>query len=393
MKMPSFKSFSLRRQAKTKDGASSVTARPGDKKAGWMVPEKLALYLFRFSRKAFYRRIQIMAKARMPFDSAIAELRQQAYAARQGVMFAMLDSVYRRMQRGRDLETSLEDWIPKEDRMLLSAGDKQGYTGFIGAIDQIMDVSGATKEMMRTLIGGLAEPAIMLIAMYFLIAWMAKNFNQKALSATHVPPGKLTGLAHQLYSVGLFATTFWAWLVPLTFVAAFAGVIFAMPMFTKPRSMRIMLDKVPPWSIYKAITGARWLLSFSTLGQARIPYEVIFRETGEMASPWLRERILAIAGKYERGFSLGEAFQRAGYEFPSKQLVDDLVAFGARPGFEDVLTIIAKEWIVETTRFVKGITVALTGVGYIGVFSGMFWIMGAFNSMQTQITAIIQHAH
>ena len=170
MKMPSFKSFSLRRQAKTKDGASSVTARPGDKKAGWMVPEKLALYLFRFSRKAFYRRIQIMAKARMPFDSAIAELRQQAYAARQGVMFAMLDSVYRRMQRGRDLETSLEDWIPKEDRMLLSAGDKQGYTGFIGAIDQIMDVSGATKEMMRTLIGGLAEPAIMLIAMYFLIA-------------------------------------------------------------------------------------------------------------------------------------------------------------------------------------------------------------------------------
>jgi type II secretory pathway component PulF len=368
------------------------TAVP-EKRAGWMVPGSLAIRLFVFYRKAFYRRIQIMAKARMPFDSAIAELRMQAYSARQGVMYAMLDSVYRRMQRGRDLETALGDWLPKEDRMLLSAGDTQGYTGFIAAIDQIMDVSGATKEMMRTLVTGLAEPVVMMLAMYGLIDWMAKNFNQKALAATHVSPNKLTGLAHQLYSVGIFATTFWAWLVPLIFLGLFVMVFFAMPVMTKPKKLRMLLDKLPPWSIYKAITGARWLLSFSTLGLARIPYEVIFRETENMASPWLRERISAIAQKYERGFTLGESFLRAGYEFPSKSLVDDLVAFGARPGFEDVLMVIAKEWIIETTRFVKGITVALTGIGYITVFAGMFWIMGAFNSMQVQITAIIQQTH
>jgi type II secretory pathway component PulF len=388
MSIPSFKALIAKRKEKKSERFVVV-----GKKAGWMLPEALAMRLFGFSRKAFYRRIQIMAKARMPFDAAIAELRNQAYSAHQGVMYAMLDSVYRRMQRGRDLETALEDWLPKEDRMMLSAGDKQGYSGFIEAIDQITSVAGATKEMMRTLVSGLTEPVVMMLAMYGLIAWMAKNFNQKALAATHVPASKLSGLAHQLYSVGIFATTFWAWLVPLLVVCLFGVLFFTMPVLTKPKALRMFLDKLPPWSIYKAITGARWLLSFSTLGQSRIPYEVIFRETESMAAPWLRERIAAIAQKYERGFTLGEAFLRAGYEFPSKSLVDDLVAFGARPGFEDVLTIIAKEWIVETTRFVKGITVALTGIGYISVFAGMFWIMGAFNSMQVQITAIIQQAH
>jgi hypothetical protein len=73
--------------------------------------------------------------------------------------------------------------------------------------------------------------------------------------------------------------------------------------------------------------------------------------------------------------------------------VDDLVAFGGRPGFEDVLYIMAQEWIVETTRFVKAITTTLTGMGYMLVFVGMFWIMGAFNAMQNQITAIIQQVH
>ncbi|OIQ97806.1 toxin coregulated pilus biosynthesis protein E [mine drainage metagenome] len=389
MSLPSIKSLFAKR--KKPEGARAAVVV--GKKAGWMLPEALAMHLFGFGRKAFYRRIQIMAKARMPFDAAISELRAQAYSARQGVTYAMLDSVYRRMQRGRDLETALEDWLPKEDRMLLSAGDRQGYTGFIEAIDQIMEVTGATKEMIRTMVSGLAEPTVMILSMYGLIAWMAKNFNEKALAATHVSPAKLTGLAHQLYSVGIFATTFWAWLVPLIVACLIGFVMLAMPRFTKPTALRMFLDKLPPWSIYKAITGARWLLSFSTLGQARIPYEVIFRETENMAAPWLRERISAIAQKYERGFPLGEAFLRAGYDFPNKALVDDLVAFGSRPGFEEVLTVIAKEWIVETTRFVKGITVALTGVGYISVFAGMFWIMGAFNSMQVQITAIIQQAH
>ncbi len=360
---------------------------------GWMLPQGLALRLFGPKRKAFYRRLQIMAKARMPFDAAITELRQQAFANKQGVMYAMLDSVEKRMRRGRSLDESLDGWLPKEDRMLLAAGDKQGYAGFVAAIDQILAVQDASKEMRRTLISGLTEPLVMILAMYGLIAWMSKNFNEKALTVTHIDPHQLTGLAHQLYAVGLFAVSPWAWISPLLALAFIAFLFMTMPVFTQPKALRMALDNVPPWSIYRAMTGAKWLLTFATLGRAHLPYEVIFKETASLAGPWLKERIDAISRQYARGFNLGESFKRAGYDFPSKSLVDDLVAFGGRPGFEEVLYIMAQEWIVETTRFVKAITTTLTGMGYMLVFVGMFWIMGAFNAMQNQITAIIQQIH
>ncbi|MBN6739494.1 hypothetical protein JKG47_02890 [Acidithiobacillus sp. MC6.1] len=359
----------------------------------WMMQEPVARVLFPMQRKRFYRRIQIMSKAQLPFSDAVEELRNRAKESKNGVMYAALSSMAYRQGRGRSIAESLDGWVPREEMMLLNAGDKRGYSGFVTAIDQILNMGSATKAMMTTLVSGLIEPLIMIAAMYGLITWMAKSFNQKALSLTHINPNQLTGEAHQLYAVGVFATTVWSWLIPLL-VLLFMGVLLViLPVWVKPEWLRKIADHVPPFSIYKAITGARWMMAFATLGKAGIPYEEIFNETKNMSKPWLRIRLAMIEHLYRRGIGMGPAFAKSGYQFPSKSLVDDLLAFGDRPGFEDVLLILAEEWVKSTTQTVKGITFALTGVGYLSVFGGMIWIMGSFNAMQSQIMAIIQQVH
>ena len=60
-----------------------------NKRAGWMIPDALAIKLFSLERKKFYRRIQIMARAQLPFSEAIEELRSRAFESKSGVMFAM----------------------------------------------------------------------------------------------------------------------------------------------------------------------------------------------------------------------------------------------------------------------------------------------------------------
>ncbi|MDD2860333.1 MAG: type II secretion system F family protein [Acidiphilium sp.] len=344
-------------------------------------------------RTRFYRRVQVMSKAHVPFADAIREMRDRAFIARNGVLYAALRSIAYRLERGRSIEESLDGWLPHEERMLLAAGDRLGYAGFAAAIDQIMTMNAATKGMTMTIVTGLIEPVLMITAMYLLIDWLSGNFNKKAIAITHISPDRLTGGAYQMYAVGVFAATIWAWVLPLLVLVAVAAVLASMPYLTRPKKLRTVLDHLPPYNIYKSITAARWLLTFSTMGMAGLPYELVFRETTALARPWLRQRLVAIETLYRRGIGLGPSFLQSGYDFPNKTLIEDLIAFGDRPGLENPLMILAEEMIKTTTRTVKTIAFMMTAVGYLIVFGGMMWIMNGFDAFQSQINLIIQQSH
>ena len=380
-----------------------------NKRAGWMIPDALAIKLFSLERKKFYRRIQIMARAQLPFSEAIEELRSRAFESKSGVMFAMLDHVFHKQRKGATIGQALRGWVPPVELMLLEAGDMRGFTQFANVIDDILMLQTATSEMKSKVIMGLIEPVIMVFSMYALIAWMSSSFNAKVLALTHINPDKLTGLAAQFYRVGVFSSSSWAYIVPLMAMGLVIFIFWSMPRWCGISKISIAgksiqlpaflgtirkyFDKIPPWSIYRAIIGSSWMLIFSVLGNAGYTYEDILVDTAEFAPLWLRERLLITLKFYRRGLVIGEALRATGFDFPSKGLIDDLVAFGTRPGFEAVLLILAKEWVKNTTDIVKVMAGILTGIGYLVTFGGMVWIMGAFNAMQTQIMAIASAVH
>jgi type II secretory pathway component PulF len=380
-----------------------------NKRAGWMMPDAVAVKLFPLERKKFYRRIQIMARAQLPFSEAIEELRSRAFESKSGIMFAMLDHVFKRQRKGDTIGQALRGWVPPVELMLLEAGDLRGFTQFANVIDDILMLQTATSEMKSKVIMGLIEPVIMVLSMYALIAWMSSSFNAKVLALTHINPDKLTGLAAQFYTVGVFSASSWAYILPLIVTGIIAFIFWSMPHWCGISTLNIAgkriplpeflgtlrkwFDKVPPWSIYRAIIGSSWMLIFSVLGNAGYTYEDILVDTAKFAPLWLKERLLSTLKYYRRGAVIGEALRSTGFNFPSKGLIDDLVAFGTRPGFEAVLLILAKEWVKNTTDIVNVMAGILTGIGYLVTFGGMVWIMGAFNAMQTQIMAIASAVH
>jgi hypothetical protein len=359
----------------------------------WMVPEGMAQRLFFMKKKKFYLRVRVLSNAKTPFSDAIREMKKSAYKSKSGILYAALSNIDHRLGRGRSIDEALAGWIPQEERMLLSAGDKRGYTGFSEAIDQIMELNRASGEMIKAIVSGLIEPTILITGMYFLMLWMATNFNAKAIAVTHIKPSQLSGSAHQFYEMGVFASTPWAVLVPVLLAAFIGAVFYSMPRWTKPAGLRRFFDKIPPYSIYRSIVGARWMMAFATLGMANIPYEIIFFETSNLSSPWLKTKLDDIAKLYRRGLGLGQAFFKSGHNFPSKVLCEDLVFFGDRPEFEKTLLVLSDDWVKSTNILVKVLASALTAVGYMVVGFGMLWMMSAFQSMQTQLSAIVQHAH
>lgn len=358
----------------------------------WMMPEGVARRLFFLHRKQFLRRLQVMARARLPLGESIEELKNRAYESKNGIMYAALSSIHNRLKRGRNLAEAFRGWISDSEIMLLEAGEKVGYSAFADAIEDVLTLQGATKEMIGKIVGGLMEPIIILLSCYLLVLWMASNFNDQIFAIIKVDPERLTGQAYQFYKIGVFSKSIWAALTPILFVLALVALFVSLPL-TSGRWRNPLDQYIPPWSVYRSIVGAGWMLTFAKLAKARYSYEEILRRTAALASPWLRSRIQAIEYWLRRGLGLGDAACKAGNGFPSKDLIDDIATFNNRPGFEEALDILAHEWVKETSRRVSAIAFALTGMGWVLTGFIMIWIFTSFDALQSQLMALAKQGY
>lgn len=370
----------------------------------WMVPESVARKMFWMERKKFLRRFRVLVMAKLPHSDALDELRASALENKRGVMFAALDSMVQRQRRGRDLSDTFDGWFAPADIMLMEAGERRGGGPHLAAaIDEVLDMQGATKEMVAHVLAGLFEPAVMLAAIYALVTWLAGTFTGEVLTLMKLNPDSLTGSARQLYVVGVFSQSAWVWIVPLFILATLVAIFLSLPgveikrrgvtrrLFTSRQ--RGSLDRlIPPWSVYAQMTSARWLLAFAKLSAAGYTHELIMERTAALASPWMRERIQAIEVAYRKGLSLGRAMKRTGYRFPADEVIEDIAVFAERPDFDAALNTIAKEWVREVTARVKALAFVLTAAGFIATTAAMIWVMDSFNALQTQVTATANRA-
>lgn len=359
----------------------------------WIIPENVAIHLFPLKKKSFFRRIQIMGKAQVPFSNAISELKKRTYENHEGVMYAALKSMDLRIRRGQDMSKVFQGWLKPEEIMLITAGDKRGFSGYVTAIEQVLNMGGATAEMQSALLMGIIEPVILLASIYLLMLWMSGKFTGKLLILTHVPPSRLTGLAHQFYEMGVFSASPWSIVLPIVVVIPFVLIWWSFSRWTgektKTTMIRDIFDKVPPYSVYKAITGAQWALVLSTLALAGYPYEYILQQMGKLSRPWSKIKTKKIEYNFRKGITLGEAMRQAKDWYPSRSMVQDIIAFGERPGFKETLKVLSEESIKDTTRMVKIMASALRGVGYVVMFVALVWLYAAFNALTNQVQAIL----
>ncbi|MBU2765578.1 hypothetical protein HAP94_05060 [Acidithiobacillus ferrivorans] len=361
----------------------------------WLVPQGLARKAFPLMRKkSFLRRIQIMGKAQAPFSDAISELKKRANENHEGIMFAALQAMDLRVRRGQKLAQIFQGWLTSEEIMLIEAGDKIGFPGYVAAIDKVLSMGSATAEIQGALLNGIFEPVILMASIYMLMLWMSSSFTGKLLKVTHVSPSRLTGMARQFYDVGLFAATPWSILVPIIMVLPVMLVWLSFSRWTGKRSgtekIRAFLDRFPPYSVYKEITGAQWVLTLSMLAVAGYPYELILQELGHLSRPWAGMQTRLIERCFRKGITLGDAMRQAGGWFPSRAMVQDIMAFGERPGFKETLKVLAEESIKDTTRMVKMMANVMRGVGYLLMFIALVWLYEAFNALSTQVQTIAQ---
>lgn len=336
------------------------------------------------SRRRLWLKIAKMHHNGVPILQAIEDLRDRRIEADgvsspQAIALAEWASA---IQNGVRLCEAIVGWVSDAEMMLIAAGEQSG--ALEGALESAARLMEAKRQIIGTIFRGSAYPFV-LFMMSFAVLYL---FGFKIIPAftTIVHNDGWHGLARAMITASNFARQ-WLWLVALSFVVTSVGFVVSLPILDG--AIRIKLDRYAPYSIYRVMLGSTWLISLAALVNAGLRIESALEQLAGTAVPWLQNRVNACLSAVRSGLNLGEALARTGYEFPDKEIIDDLGTYAGLSGLNEALVMLGNEWLNESVEQIKqrmtvvfGVSILTLGIVVSVMVAGMF-------DMQVQLSQII----
>jgi len=340
-------------------------------------------------RLRLYRKIAKMLSNGLPLLKILEEL--HARASEQGKkskepLAIILDDCRRTVQNGRLLSEGLEPWVPKSEQMILMAGEQSGRLET--ALLSVVTVVQAGKKINSVIIGGIAYPITVLclaaVYIYLFGTQVIPQFTRM------IDPTSWHGPARSLYLMSEWVQQ-WMLVSIAAVVALFVLLILSMPRWRG--TLRIFADRYPPYSIYRLKEGSSFLMAFAALQSAGVTVEKALMRLADMAHPWLRERLAGALLGVRSGLNCGEALRNAGYEFPSREVIDDLCVYAEYKGFAEALKLMADEWMEEGVETISLRMKLLNGISIVVLAVVIGWLVTGFFGIQQEIAAITRSVH
>ncbi|HEX2544501.1 MAG TPA: type II secretion system F family protein [Ramlibacter sp.] len=333
------------------------------------------------TRQALWRKLAKLLGDGIPIIAGLQELR--ALRDPSSPMAFAIGEWIRGMNNGRKLSEVTGPWVSVEERMLILAGEQAGTLP--QALHSVVQVQRAAAAVRRAVVAGLAYPAFLLAlavaSLYF--------FGYKIIPAFSRVAGEdgWTGLARTMVGTAAFVQHWMHWLV-LALALLLAGFFVSLPRWNSP--LRTWLDRHPPFSIYRVMQGASWLIALSALVAAGMRIETAIEQLGRRGSAWARVRCDAALKGLRAGRNLGESLARSGYEFPDRLIIADLRLYASKAGFDEALRVIGEEWISESVERVQALMRVLFALALLLVGAVVMFIAAGFGAMQMQLMEIVQ---
>ena len=295
------------------------------------------------------RQLQRLIKAGVPVTKSLDML--YALYSRDGKKkkdpIALIINDWRHnLRSGKTLAKCMEGWVSSTEQMIIEAGEQSDQLA--SAFSDALMATAAGKKIRKTIIGGIAYPSVMMVALVLMLYGFSTSI--VPTFATIVHPSEWTGNAARMYAVSEFLTTY-AVTIAMAFFSALAGIIYTMPYITG--GIRPYLDKIPPWSLYKVIAGASFMISMRGFLVSGVTIPDALRKIIKTAKPYLRTRTEAIYKGVNMGRNLGVSMIKTGHNFPDPEISGEISIYAELDGFSDNLDVLAKEWIdgsIEKTQ-------------------------------------------
>lgn len=341
------------------------------------------------ARLRVYRKIEKMLSNGLPLLKVLEEL--ELRAAHEGRKpnepgAIMLGEWRKAVQNGGMLAEGMEGWVPQAERLVVLAGEQSGRVE--AALRSLVAIVVSQRRIRGAIAGGVAYPialfGITLVYLYLFGAHVIPQF------AAIVPPQRWHGPAHLLYLLSSF-TTHWLFYGVAAVLAGSALLVYSMPRWSG--RLRIVLDRYPPYSLYRLMVGISFLTAFASLQAAGLTVEKSLVRLSSLAQPWLRERIDDTLFGVKSGLNVGEALKTTGYRFPSDEIVDDLCIYAEYKGFAEALKTLADEWMEAGVERIAAQMRVLNGAAIVALALLLSVLITGFFGIQQEIAAMTRSMH
>ncbi len=285
----------------------------------------------------------------------------------------------RSLQEGHPFSDCLKGWAPIRERLMLSVGD---VSDLESALLNLIKVSEGSTRMIRPIVNAIAYPSFLMMMSVLILYAIGVYMVPPMLSAA--PNTRWTGTAKTLIDLSEWIQVHWK--MAFSILPAI-GIIIYSTIGIWTGSIRVKFDRVPPWSLYKIFTGITWLLALSALVKGGVPVSIALTSLRRDSSKYLKERIDGALMFIKNGDNLGQALDKAGHEFPDKQVVADLKIYSELDNFEEALDKLANDWLEESVYVIEQKAEIMNAVAMLMVSGIIAWaVFGTFD-MQDQITS------
>ncbi|MGH8778319.1 type II secretion system F family protein [Paraburkholderia sp.] len=341
------------------------------------------------ARLRLYRKIAKMISNGLPLLKVLEELELRASheGRKPNEPEALTLSDWRRVvQNGGMLSEAMEWWVPHTEQMIVMAGEQSGRLEV--ALGMVSNVVTSQRRIRFAIVGGLTYPVVifaMTIGYLYLFGKLVIPRFETIVSAD-----RWHGVAHSLYTMSRFVQGGMIYCV-IALLLLVAGLFYSMPRWSG--NTRVMLDRFPPFSVYRLIVGCGFLVAFSSLQSAGFTVEKSLTRLADNAKPWLRQRIDDMLFGVKSGLNVGEAMKNTGYGFPSTEIVDDLCIYAEYKGFADALQSLADEWMQEGVTVIEAQMRVVNGVAIVTLALVLSWLITGFFGIQQEIAAMSRSMH
>lgn len=339
-------------------------------------------------RNKFYKKLSSLLKNGVPAMQALEMLYSRASEQgknRGAPLAVVIESLMHRVKSGGSLASAMREWVPTAEAMLLSAGERSG--ALEEAMISSIEVMDSNNRMSAAVKGGLAYPAILMaaaIGMLFL-------FGTKVIPefARVASPDKWQGVAALMFTMSQLVQV---WTIP--FLGGIVGFVVALTVSLSrvTGSIRVKMDSIPPWSIYRISVGSGFMISLSALVKAGVPIEKALQELKATSTPYLAERIQACIMGLRSGVNFGEALNRSGHKFPDQEIIDDITIYSTLGGFDKAMETVAREWLEKGVEGVQAKAKALNSAAMAFMAGVIGFLVYGMISIQQIIASSVQGA-
>lgn len=294
------------------------------------------------------------------------------------------------IQRGKKLTQGLRGWVPEQELSMLGAGEEAGK--LITSLNECIRLITVKAKIISSIMKALLYPIILSAMTAYMLSVISTRLMPKMTKMSN--PDAWVGNARLLYLMSYVSTHYGLYIIA-SIVLGVIWFFMALPRRSQflNGGVRVFLDGIPPWSLYRVMLGATFLLNLSLLLKNGIRLQKALSMLALNASPWLKQRIDAINSGVSNGYNLGAAMRYSGYNFPDKKSIAFLVILGDADGLEEVLNRIANRWVEKTIKYIDSVAgmMLLGGIIVIGVIIGV--VMMGSNDIANQITQSASSRH